>query len=453
MKSFEWQTFAQFEERGFDGYGRVWSAVDSTDDAVIIHELDSSQVSVDAVESMLSVHDPNVVGVLQVDAEQGMLVQEAVNGITLRRYLTSQKKLSQPVACAVMAQVASGWAAVQAAGLLAGDFRPENILINLSVVPNQLRLGVFGFPELARTTMPLGYSAPELIRGEAPTKASDAYAFGATWYELLTGETPGAGLSPVDRLNFVPQRPSGISSEIWFVLAPLLSVSPEDRPTNAAELSMRLFRLMPATAVKKAEPSAPQKIVPAGESRESLHGGGLKGYPGKAADVLGVGRSWIHENTFIAVLIAVAVAIVFMVVLVVMVLNGITSFGDRLLGGVQTSIPSASESISQSESPEPTGSSTEEEPSPEISVTPTPTTINPGIPSGASSCTTNIWVNSSTSCGFAENVAASYATRGLGTYDVRSPATGQSYSMTCSALNELTVVCRGGNSAEVFIVR
>ena len=452
MKSFSWEDYAHFEERGVDDYGRVWSAIDSTNGAVIIHKLDLTQEQADELglqtETMLGIHDPNVVGVVQVDSGQRMLVREAVNGITLRRYLDARTKLSQPVACAVMAQVASGWAAVQGAGLLVGDFRPENVLINLSVVPNQLRLGIFGVPALSMKDISFAYLAPELTRGEEPTQASDAYAFGATWYELLTGETPGAGLSPVDRLNFVPERPYGISSELWAILAPLLSVDPAARPTNAAELSMELFGLMatPAVAIVKNEVVSEEE----GEGEDTLARSSMS-----PTNLLKTGQSWVRDNTFTAVLIAVAVAIVFMVILVVMMLNSITSLGDRIVEGVRTPtpVPSITEPATQTETPPSEESGSESETPGETSTEPTPSVIDPGLPSGATSCSDGLWVNGSTSCAFAGNVAASYASRGEGTYDVASPATGQTYSMTCSALNVRTVACRGGNGAEVFIVR
>jgi hypothetical protein len=58
--------------------------------------------------------------------------------------------------------------------------------------------------------------------------------------------------------------------------------------------------------------------------------------------------------------------------------------------------------------------------------------------------------NSQTSCGFALNVAEAYASYGNGSqpFSVSSPATGLSYTMTCTGAGS---VCQGGNNAVVYL--
>ncbi len=69
---------------------------------------------------------------------------------------------------------------------------------------------------------------------------------------------------------------------------------------------------------------------------------------------------------------------------------------------------------------------------------------------GQSSCGGGLSVGPNTSCSFAENVEAAYrGNGGPGTFQVNSPATGQTYSMTCN-LNGSQVVCTGGNDASVY---
>jgi len=58
--------------------------------------------------------------------------------------------------------------------------------------------------------------------------------------------------------------------------------------------------------------------------------------------------------------------------------------------------------------------------------------------------------NSDTSCGFAINTAEAYWTYGNGSdpFSVYSPATGLSYTMTCTVAGS---VCQGGNNALVYL--
>jgi hypothetical protein len=58
--------------------------------------------------------------------------------------------------------------------------------------------------------------------------------------------------------------------------------------------------------------------------------------------------------------------------------------------------------------------------------------------------------NSQTSCEFAMSTAEAYHAYGKGSlpFDVQSPVTGQSYSMTCTAAGS---VCQGGNNALVYL--
>ena len=58
--------------------------------------------------------------------------------------------------------------------------------------------------------------------------------------------------------------------------------------------------------------------------------------------------------------------------------------------------------------------------------------------------------NSATSCGFALNTAEAYHSYGNGSqpFSVSSPATGLTYTMTCTSAGS---VCQGGNNAVVYL--
>jgi hypothetical protein len=86
--------------------------------------------------------------------------------------------------------------------------------------------------------------------------------------------------------------------------------------------------------------------------------------------------------------------------------------------------------------------------------TTTSKTSQSGQPSGTTPCGTTAWVNSVTSCGFAEKVYSTYKqsqpNESLPSQVVAlSPATGKTYTMNCGALTDTWVTCRGGNNALV----
>lgn len=75
------------------------------------------------------------------------------------------------------------------------------------------------------------------------------------------------------------------------------------------------------------------------------------------------------------------------------------------------------------------------------------------LPDSVTHCTASVGAGGATSCDFAQNVAAAIPAGSNGDAVVRaaSPVTGKTYTMTCKAGS--VVVCRGGNDAEVYVIR
>jgi tetratricopeptide (TPR) repeat protein/tRNA A-37 threonylcarbamoyl transferase component Bud32 len=106
---------------------------------------------------------------------------------------------------AIARQVGSGLAAAHAAGVLHRDIKAANIMLNgagggvyacitdfglaRAMVQDSTALTVHGVPGTP------GYVAPELFYGEAPSAASDVFAFGVVVYQMLTGKLPRAAIT------------------------------------------------------------------------------------------------------------------------------------------------------------------------------------------------------------------------------------------------------------------
>ena len=165
------------------------------------------------------VQHPNVVAIYAAgyDDGQAYLAAEFVEGVDGRE-LVARGPLPPELAVFIVLEVARGLQAAHAHGILHRDLKPSNILISHA---GQVKLTDFGMASLAddeaggevRGTS--GYLAPELVRGEPPTEASDLFSLGVTFYEALAGraaftgadtgalldavlhEPPRAGLTPV----------------------------------------------------------------------------------------------------------------------------------------------------------------------------------------------------------------------------------------------------------------
>ena len=85
------------------------------------------------------------------------------------------------------------------------------------------------------------YLAPELIRGETPSPATDLYALGCVLFELATGVPPFEGATAVDVLRAhlrdeVPALPDGLAPEISEWIQTLLQKQPQRRYRSAMQL-------------------------------------------------------------------------------------------------------------------------------------------------------------------------------------------------------------------------
>jgi serine/threonine-protein kinase len=193
-------------------------------------------------------HD-HLVPVLDAGEADGTsyLVAEYVSGGSLEDRLRREGSLPLVEALRIAAEIATGLDALHRSGLVHRDVKPSNLMLYENGRAAITDFGLAKGPAYTVLTKPgqvmgtLDYLAPELIRGEAATPATDIYAFGCVVYECVTGTPPFGGKSLFEigsaHLNSQPPDPAEARPEVsaslsWAVLK-ALEKDPAQRPPTA----------------------------------------------------------------------------------------------------------------------------------------------------------------------------------------------------------------------------
>lgn len=265
----------RIEERiGQGGMGAVYRARQTTldrDVAIKILHPDLAQ-NADAVrrfhrEARIStaLDHPNVVRVFlfgQLPDGSLYLVMELLRGRTLAELLRTE---ALPVhrALHIATQVADGVGEAHGQGIVHRDVKPENVfLVTKGRDPDFVKVLDFGIARVFRGAdqtsatqagLVFGtarYISPEGAAGERTDARSDVYSLGVLAYQLLTGETPFDGASPVTMLMahihdsppHVHTRRGGrhVPDAVADVVMRALSKNPEARYEDASEFGETL---------------------------------------------------------------------------------------------------------------------------------------------------------------------------------------------------------------------
>jgi serine/threonine protein kinase len=147
---------------------------------------------------MAAVDHPHVIPVYEADEADGQLFLSMrwIEGADMAEDLAAGGGLDPERAQRLLAQIAGALDAVHAHGLVHGDLKPANVLIERRGAEEHAYLSDFGAGrqmEATATGQWLGtidYVAPETLRGEAPDARSDRYGLACVVFEALTGAPP-----------------------------------------------------------------------------------------------------------------------------------------------------------------------------------------------------------------------------------------------------------------------
>jgi serine/threonine-protein kinase len=192
------------------------------------------------------------------------VVTQFIEGPALPQVIRGEAVRASFIAAA-LAQVADGLHAAHQAGLVHGDLKPANILLQ-SEADRRATVTDFGIthaldaipwaghtPGTVHGTGTVLYLAPERVSGGLGTPASDLYSLGVIGYEWLTGVPPFSGN---------PQQV--MAAHLRQPLPPL----PAAVPAGLAELVTRLTGKDPASRLADASKAAAAARAVARELRE-----------------------------------------------------------------------------------------------------------------------------------------------------------------------------------------
>jgi len=177
------------------------------------------------------------------------IVMEMVEGNTLREYLEESGKFGIAQTLQYLTAILGALAAAHKLGIIHRDIKPENILISHD---GRIKIADFGLAHgaligstlTAESSVVLGsvsYLSPEQVQRGISDSRSDVYSTGILAYELLVGEKPFSGDSPIqiaymhvnNRVPRVSQSRSDIPKELDELIFSATSANPDERPRDA----------------------------------------------------------------------------------------------------------------------------------------------------------------------------------------------------------------------------
>lgn len=235
---------------GQGSFGEVYAAWDPTLQREVALKLRSPEVGtlrwLDEARNLASIRHSNVLTVHGADVLDGRagIWTELIGGRTLEEELSASGPFMEAEAVRIGRDIASALASVHEAGLIHGDVKTSNVMLEDGAAPRRAVLVDFGSADkpiggddIPAYTMgtPLTM-APEVLDGRPASASSDVYGLGATLFRLLTGHYPIEATS-IDELRRAHEsrdrlRVRAVAPHVSVRLARALERALEIEPAN-----------------------------------------------------------------------------------------------------------------------------------------------------------------------------------------------------------------------------
>jgi serine/threonine-protein kinase len=214
-------------------------------------------------QSAANLNAPEIVSLYDYgsDGDAYFIVMEFIDGTSLADIISNDAPLLPERAAEIALDVAKALERAHAAGIVHRDIKPGNILITTD---GHTKVTDFGIARAARgdneqtmtqTGMVIGtaaYLSPEQAQGEPLDGRSDLYSLGVVMYEMLSGQAPFGGDTPLaiayKHVREFAAPPSSINpdvpKELDAIVMKALAKNPENRYASAVEFEQDLQRFL-----------------------------------------------------------------------------------------------------------------------------------------------------------------------------------------------------------------
>ena len=202
---------------------------------------------------------PNVARIhdFGMSGEYPYITMEYIAGKDLKTVIVERKRIPESDTVTILRQLARGSHAAHELGIIHRDLKPQNVMIEESGAVAILDFGLARGRTnqgLTADSIVLGtphYIAPEQAMGGEADARSDIYSIGIMAFEMLTGQLPFVGETPIaTALKQVTEPVPGtlaalpdVSPGLKSVVLQMLEKRPEDRFRSASHLEIELASL------------------------------------------------------------------------------------------------------------------------------------------------------------------------------------------------------------------
>jgi beta-lactam-binding protein with PASTA domain/predicted Ser/Thr protein kinase len=207
---------------------------------------------------------PNIVSIYDRGEAEGTyyIAMEYLDGRSLKELILSRGDAPIAVVVEYARQILSALRFAHRHGIVHRDIKPHNVLVDgegrVKVTDFGIaRAGTSQMTEAGSIVGTAQYLSPEQARGGDVDQRSDLYSLGVLMYEMLTGEVPFSGDTPVEiamkHLSQMPLPPStkrpDVPRDLDMVVMRSLAKDPDDRYQSADEMEADLDRVARGAAV------------------------------------------------------------------------------------------------------------------------------------------------------------------------------------------------------------